>query len=99
MPFIVMEYVSGKSLHEACHGFATDPAVWASVKAKATREATTEDRTAATGTFVFTIYNRSDVSEIDRILWNSVAYNIRGIMREGSRELFLVLECERGVST
>lgn len=78
--------------------FATVPTVWANVKAKAGREGLDEGRTNATFVVQFTIRNRSDVTELDRIIWGGVAYNIRGIRREGSRELYLVIEAERGVA-
>ncbi len=72
--------------------------VWAAVKAKAGRESMIEGRTTATYVVVFTIYNRSDLSEKDRIQWNDESYNIRGIMRTGTRDLRLMIEAERGVA-
>ena len=57
----------------------------------------TEGRMSATYIVLFTIYNRDDLSEVDRILWNGEAYNIRNIRREGGRKLRLVIEAERGV--
>lgn len=88
----------GGGFTEAWANFATDPSPWANVKAKAGREVLVEGQTAATFVVVFTIYNRSDVTELDRILWNGVAYNIRGILREGERDLMLKIEAERGVN-
>ncbi len=75
-----------------------DPRVWASVKAKAGREAMDEGRTSAAFVVLFTIYNRADLTETDRIIWDGVAYNIQGIRREGGRDLRLVIEAERGVA-
>jgi SPP1 family predicted phage head-tail adaptor len=78
--------------------------VWAAVKSRAdgksraTREATDEGRVNAAYTVEFTIYNRSDLSEIDRLKWNGEVYNIRGIRRTGTRDLRLVIEAERGVA-
>ena len=77
---------------------ATDPAVWAHVKAKSGREAMAEDRINAAFVVVFTIRNRTDLSELDRIVWNGEAYNIRGILREGERGLYLRIEAERGAA-
>ena len=78
--------------------FATDANPWAKVKAKAGRESMIEGRTTSTFVVEFTIYNRADVTETDRILWQGVAYNIRGIRSEGERTLMLVIEADRGVN-
>lgn len=78
--------------------FPADARVWASVKAKSGRESLTEGRTSATFVVVFTIYNRSDLSELDRIVWNGENYNIRGILRMGGRDVRLSIEAERGVA-
>lgn len=75
-----------------------DPTVWAGVKAKSGREGMAEGRINAVYVVVFTIRNRSDLSEVDRIVWNGEAYNIRGIMREGERGLYLRIEAERGAA-
>lgn len=77
---------------------AVNACPWAAVTAKAGRESMLEGRTAATYIVLFTIYNRHDLSELDRILWNGEAYNIRNLRREGSRKLHLVIEAERGVA-
>ncbi|MES2814463.1 MAG: head-tail adaptor protein [Pseudomonadota bacterium] len=77
---------------------SVDPCPWARVIAKAGRETMTEGRTTATFVVLFTIYNRDDLSELDRILWNGEAYNIRNLRREGGRRLHLVIEAERGVA-
>lgn len=77
---------------------AATPTVWAAVKAKAGREGMDEGRVNATYVVLFTIYNRTDLSELDRILWNGEAYNIRNLRREGGRKLRLVIEAERGVA-
>ena len=78
---------------------ADNPSVWASVKAKAGREAMDAGRVNAAYVVVFTIRNRSDLSEMDRILWNGEHYNIRGILRTGGRDLRLAIEAERGVAS
>lgn len=78
--------------------FARDATPWASVIAKSGREAMVEGRTSASFVVLFTIYNRSDLTELDRIIWGGVAYNIRGIRREGGEALRLVIEAERGVA-
>jgi SPP1 family predicted phage head-tail adaptor len=77
---------------------AANPRPWANVIAKAGRESMVEGRTNATYIVLFTIYNRSDLSELNRIVWNGEAYNIRNLRREGERKLRLVIEAERGVA-
>ena len=83
---------------QAWANLATDATVWAAVKAKAGREGLTEGRLSATFVTTFTIYNRSDLSELDRIVFGGENYNIRGIRREGGRTLDLVIEAERGAA-
>ena len=73
--------------------------VWAAVKAKAGREGRDEGRTNATFVTTFTVYTMADLSELDRIVWNSERYNIRGILRQGERPLTTVIEAERGVAS
>lgn len=73
--------------------------VWAHVKAKAGREIAEEGRMTASFTVLFTIYNRTDIDPRDRIIWQDVAYNIRGLRQEGGRRLRLVIEAERGVAS
>ncbi len=75
-----------------------DAVVWAEVFAKAAREGLDEGRVNATMTILFTIWNRDDLSETCRILWNGEVYNIRGLRRMGGRQLRLVIEAERGVA-
>ena len=78
--------------------FAASPKVWANVKAKAGREGMEEGRMNASFTVLFAIHNRRDVLPTDRIIWQGVAYNIRGIRDEGGRSRRLVIEAERGVA-
>lgn len=79
--------------------YTANPAVWASVMAKSGTEGMVEGRATATFVVLFTVYNRSDVNPRDRIIWRGVAYNIRGIRDQGSRNLRLVIEAERGVAS
>ena len=83
---------------QAWVNFADNACPWAAVKAKAGNESMIEGRTAATFVVLFTIYNRRDITPLDRIVWQDVAYNIRGIRDEGGRDLHLVIEAERGVA-
>jgi SPP1 family predicted phage head-tail adaptor len=83
---------------EGWASLARDPCPWAKVIAKSGRESMVEGRIAAQFTVTFEIYNRDDVIETDRIMWQGAPYNIRGIRREGGRKLRLVIEAERGVT-
>lgn len=78
---------------------AATPCVWAHVRAKAGREALAEGRMNASYVVVFTIWNRCDLSEADRIVWQGESYNIRGILRTGGEALQLAIEAERGVAS
>lgn len=75
-----------------------DPSPWASVSAKAGGENLNEGRVNAAYTVAFTIYNRSDLSEKDRIVWQGENYNIRSVSRLGDRQQYLTIIAERGVS-
>ena len=79
--------------------WATYKQVWANAKAKGGRESLDEGRTNAVFVVVFTIYNIADLSEVDRIIWNGERYNIRGILREGTRAQHVKIEAERGVAS
>lgn len=83
---------------QAWANIATDATVWAAVRAKAGREGLDEGRMTATFVTLFTIYNRDDLSELGRIIWNGENYNIRSLRREGGRNIDLVIEAERGVA-
>jgi SPP1 family predicted phage head-tail adaptor len=78
--------------------YETNATVWAHVVAKAGREAMVEDRMSATFVVLFTIWNRRDIDPRDRILWQGVTYNIRGIRDEGARSNRITIEAERGVA-
>lgn len=84
---------------DAWQDFTTNPVIWAKVMAKAGREAMAEGRVVASFVVLFEIWNRQDINERDRILWNGVAYNIRGLRQEGGRKATLVIEAERGVAS
>lgn len=88
----------GGGLTRQWANLAQTPTVWAHVKAKSGREGLTEGRINATFVVVFTIRQRSDLFETDRIIWNGETYNIRGILRQGSRVQYLQIEAERGVA-
>jgi SPP1 family predicted phage head-tail adaptor len=74
------------------------PTVWANVRAMGGTEAMQADQQQATTRYLFTVRNRTDISEDDRIVWRSENYNIRRIEREGTRKMYLIIEAERGVA-
>lgn len=78
--------------------FATDATVWAAVAFKGASENLQEGRINASQMTNFEIYTRSDVSELDALIWNGETYNIRAIRRYGSRPLTMWLDAERGVA-
>ena len=78
---------------------ASVPTVWASVKSVRGSEVFREDRTAAIGSYLFTVRYRTDINEGDVIVWRSETYNIRNVKRSSGRELYLVIEAERGAAT
>ena len=77
---------------------ATNPVVWASVKPSRGGEGLDEDRTNARASYMFTIRNRTDLDETMRIVWQSENYNIRAILREGPRPLYVTIDTERGAA-
>lgn len=74
------------------------PIVWASVRPARGGERMDEDRMNARAIYVFTIRNRTDLDERCRIVWRGENYNVRQIMREGPRPLYLDIEAERGAA-
>lgn len=83
---------------KAWANIASVPTVWAGVVAGSGGEGFEEGRTNATATTTFTIRNRSDVSEVNRIVWRGENYNVRQVKRMGSRALYAEIVAERGVS-
>ncbi len=75
---------------------SSTPNVWARVEARGGREAFSSDRIEATGRYVFTIRNRTDIDERMRVVWGGENYNLRAIFREGSRAMYVKMEAERG---
>ena len=78
--------------------FAATPTVWAKVTPRVGREAMEEGRMNAALLATFTVRYRSDVTELDRIVWRGEAWNIRRIMRKSGRNLWLEIDAERGVA-
>lgn len=78
--------------------FATDANVWAKVTFKGAREGLDEGRMNASQMTTFEVYARSDVTELDGLIWNGEFYNIRVLRRYGERPLVMWLDAERGVA-
>lgn len=79
--------------------FDCTPCVWARVTPRVFRETKDEGRQNASYVVQFTIRNRSDIDETCAIRWDGVDWNIRGILREGSRAMYLTIEAERGTAS
>lgn len=77
---------------------AAQPNVWAAVLPLRGREMVEGGQVVATSAYLFTIRSRQDLTEADRIVWNSAPYNIRRIERRGARALYMVIEADRGVA-
>lgn len=75
------------------------PTVWARVMPVRQGEGLSENRMNAAQTAEFTIRNRADLTEKDRIVWAGETWNIRGILRAGSRAIYLTVLAERGVAS
>jgi len=78
--------------------FAVAPTVWASVRAVSGREQLENGAINASGIYRFVVRNRSDVSELDAIIWGGQNYNIRNVERMGARPNYLTIIAERGVA-
>lgn len=78
---------------------AVNANVWAKVTMRRAGEAMQDGRMNATQTVTFEIHNRSDVSEVNRLLWNGEAWNIRGVQRSGNRRLTILIDAERGAAS
>lgn len=73
---------------------------WAEVTPGSGSEQDRHDRLSGEAMYTFRIRNRRDftIQENDRIQWEGRQYNIRFIQRPGPRQLYLMIEAERGVA-
>lgn len=78
----------------------TQDTVWAQVRPLSGSERAHSERLAAEGGYRVVIRNRDDVNEAWRVKWTDrgVAMNIRFSGDSGKRDLYRVMECERGVA-
>ena len=88
----------GGGVTEAWGNVPTDATVWASVSFKGAREGQDDGRMNATQMTTFEVYGRSDLTELDGLIWEGDFYNIRVIRRYGSRKLRMWVDAERGVA-
>tara|TARA_R110000782_G_scaffold47256_1_gene104021 strand:+ start:5972 stop:6298 length:327 start_codon:yes stop_codon:yes gene_type:complete len=72
--------------------------LWAHVRPKTGKEKSEHDKIEAPAMYLFKIRNRSDILDSDRIVWNGSTYNIRAVLTGGTREMYLEIDAERGVS-
>lgn len=72
--------------------------VWAGVKVKSGQEGISEGRVSASATTIFTVRAIRDLTEVDRIVFCGVGYNIRSVGRISARAPYMTVEAERGVA-
>lgn len=77
---------------------ASNPDVWAAVRAVGGDEGVTRGQVAARQQFEVTIRARDDLTEADRVLWRGDELNIRHIERWGGRAMYMTLKVERGIA-
>lgn len=76
----------------------TDPDVWAKVTVRRGSEAMEDGRMNARQMAHFEIWNRDDLNELTRVIWNGEAWNVRAIQRSSARRMTLIIEAERGAA-
>lgn len=89
----------GGGVVRAWAALSVRPTVWAAVRPRVAREGVETNRMTSAYLAEFTIRNRTDLNETDRIIWKGEAWNIRGILRQGERQMYLQIEAERGVAS
>ena len=72
--------------------------LWAKARALSGKEFERYDQVNATAMVMFIVRYRSDVLESDRIVWDGNTYNIRYIHPASSRDMYLMIEAEKGVA-
>lgn len=79
--------------------WVTFASVWAKVTPQRGQEAMQEGRMAASEAVKFMVYSRNDVTELTRIVWRGVNYNVRNVQSGSHRDLTMVVVAERGVAS
>lgn len=77
---------------------ASNPTVWAGVKAKTGRESIGSDRVEAEAGYIFTVRNRSDIDETKIIVWKNRKFNIRFVHELSDRPMYMTIEADQGVA-
>lgn len=72
--------------------------LWAKARSLSGKEFERYDQLNATAMVAFVIRNRDDLQHNDRIVWNGESYNIRYIPPVSARDMYLVVEAEKGVA-
>lgn len=72
---------------------------YAKVTPQRGQEAMQEGRMAASEAVKFTMHRRNDVTELTRIVWGGVNYNVRNVQAGSGRDLTMVIVAERGVAS
>ena len=79
--------------------WTTNEQTWAKVRPVRGRETEHLGRLATVETYLFVIRYGSDVSTLDRVVWNSKTFNIRSVQDRDADRRWLTLECEAGLGT
>ena len=72
--------------------------VWAHVRPLSGKEITDYDRVNAEARYMFVIRWPLAVFESDNIVWEGERYNIRALKKPKQRDLYCVIEADRGVA-
>lgn len=72
--------------------------VWCKPRALSGKEVLKYDQMTASSMTAFVMRYRTDVLPADYLVWNSENYNIRYIAPASERDLYIVIEAERGVA-
>lgn len=73
----------------------SNPTVWARVREKPGKEMTLADRITHVRSTLFTIRHRSDIAEMNRVVYNGRPYNIHSVTENGEgRQRFIDILAE-----
>lgn len=72
--------------------------VYAKTRPMSGKERNQSDQTEAAADYRFYIHQRSDFTEANILVWNSVDYNIVFIADNGAKEPYMYIDAKRGVA-
>lgn len=72
--------------------------LWAKARALSGKEFERYDKLNNSAMVAFIIRYRGDLKDSDRIEWNGSTYNIRYLPPATGRDMYLIIEAERGVA-